>query len=110
MHSDLSLSNILVTPRGLAIIDFSLLGYSNGLLDFGSLYCFIDQLEQKEALILGYQQITGSVMKEEMIPNYQALQILLGIAIHFEIWKKEEWFGLKLEQWCENQFTSLWKT
>ena len=110
VHSDLSLSNILLTQRGLAIIDFSLLGYSNALLDFGSLYCFIDHYEQQAAVISGYQQSTGIEVEEAMIQNYKALQILLGIAIHFDIWKKEEWFPLKLEQWCEIQFTPLWKT
>lgn len=107
LHSDLSLSNILITKEGLAPIDFSLLGYSNTMLDFGSMYCFVDEVHCRKSIIKGYEAITGIKVEENEIEYYLAFQILLGIVMHYELWVKEEWFTKRLPEWCQNEFIPL---
>lgn len=103
IHSDLSLSNILITEQGLAFIDFSLFGISSPLLDFGSIYAFIDSDECREKILYAYHQTTGIKVKEQDIKYYLAFQILLSIFLHFDLWYKEEWFQKRLPQWCEKE-------
>lgn len=110
LHSDLSLSNILITDDGLTPIDFSLLGYSNPMLDFGSIYCFVDEISCRHRIIEGYQKITGCKIDINQIDFYFALQILLGIVLHYELWMNEDWFLKRLPEWCNNTFIPLVKS
>ncbi len=104
VHSDLSLSNLLLTDQGLVPIDFSLAGFSSPLLDFGSLFSFIPDEFCREQLLRGYEKTTGIVIDEQEIADYVALQILLGIMLHIEAWVDEEWFHQQLPQWCSEYF------
>lgn len=107
LHSDLSLTNILITDQGLAPIDFSLLGYSNRMLDLGSVYCFISNEKCRNSVVHAYEQITGITVDTDEIKYYFALQILLGIILHYELWRKEEWFAKRLPEWCRDTFLPL---
>jgi Ser/Thr protein kinase RdoA (MazF antagonist) len=107
VHSDLSLSNILITDNGLVPIDFSLMGYSNPLLDFGSLFCIISDYECRDSAIKGYEAVSGCSVNSKDIEPYFAIQILLGIVIHFELWMNEEWFAKRLPMWCNEVFLPL---
>jgi len=107
VHSDLSLSNILITKRGLVPIDFSLLGYSNALLDFGSVYSFIDDDNCRKSIIKAYEEVRGCKIDVGEIDYYFALQILLGIALQFELWMHQDWFKKRLPEWCRDIFCSL---
>lgn len=90
VHSDLSCSNILVTERGLVPIDFSLLGYSTPMLDFGSLFCFIGEERCQEQIIRSYETAMGTTVDRWLIDCCVALQILLSIALHYEVWEGED--------------------
>lgn len=110
VHSDLSLSNILITENGLAPIDFSLLGYSNAMLDFGSVYSFVSDEKCRMNIIRSYEEVRGYKVDVGEIDYYLALQILLGITLHFELWINEDWFTKRLSEWCSEIFLPLdWK-
>ncbi len=107
IHSDLSLSNILVTNDGLIPIDFSLFGYSDPLLDFGSFYCFVNDANCRLSIVKGYEEQTGRKINTDEINIYFALQIILGIVLHYELWINEDWFYKRLPEWCNETFTPL---
>ncbi len=107
LHSDLSLSNILITEKGLVPIDFSLFGYSSPMLDFGSVFCFVNGESCRENIINGYKDVTGVVVNESEIAYYVSLEIILGIVLHMELWIGEEWFVKRLPEWCSNNFDQL---
>lgn len=109
IHSDLSLSNILITSKGLIPIDFSLFGYSNPMLDFGSIYCFISNVNCRISIVKSYEETTGYKINTNEIDIYFALQILLGIVLHYELWINQEWFRKRLPEWCNETFIPLLK-
>ena len=109
IHSDLSLSNILINDDGLIPIDFSLFGYSTPMLDFGSIYCFVDEAYCRISIVKGYEEITGCKINTDEIDLYFALQILLGIGLHYELWINEDWFYKRLPEWCNESFIPLVK-
>lgn len=107
VHSDLSLSNMLLTEREIVPIDFSLQGYSTPMLDLGSLFCFIDDPDCQEQMIQGYESIMDRSVDRRLIDCCLALQILLSIALHYPLWEKEAWFQERLPVWCDEVFTPL---
>ncbi len=107
VHSDLSMSNVLITDRGLAPIDFSLLGYSTPMLDFGSIYAISADEAFRTGAIKGYEANMQKLVNRLMIDCCFALQILLSIVLHIELWKNEEWFKKRLPEWCEEVFLPL---
>lgn len=109
LHSDLSLSNILITDKGLVPIDFSLFGYSSPMLDLGSVFCFINGADCRKSIITGYEEVTGVIVNESEITYYVAFQILLGIVLHYELWVNEDWFAKGLSEWCYNNFDKLYR-
>lgn len=109
LHSDLSLSNILITNEGLKPIDFSLFGLSTPMLDFGSIYCFVDDENCRISIVKGYEEITGCKINTDEIDIYFVLQILLGIVLHYELWINEDWFCKRLPKWCNEIFIPLLK-
>ncbi len=109
LHSDLSLSNIILTNDELIPIDFSLFGYSTRMLDFGSIYCFINEANCRLSIIKGYEGLTGCKINADEIDIYFALQIILGIVLHYELWINEEWFYKRLPEWCDETFIPLLK-
>ena len=106
VHSDLSLSNMLLTEQGIIPIDFSLQGYSVPMLDFGSLFCFLEEPCQKEA-VRGYEEVTGTSVDQRLIDCCLSLQILLSIALHYPLWAGEPWFQERLPVWCKEVFAPL---
>ncbi len=112
LHSDLSLSNVLLTGQGLVPIDFSLFGVSSPLLDFGSFYCFTQEEKIRDSMIKGYEEKGEVSLNKDEIKLYFAFQILLGIGLHYELWYKEEWFCKRLPKWCQETFEPVlerWK-
>lgn len=107
VHSDLSLSNILVTDQGLAPIDFSLMGYSIPMLDFGSVFSLTNDMDFRNSVIASYESVTGHAVNRKQIEICFSLQILLGIILHYELWMNEPWFKERLLQWCNDVFLPL---
>ncbi|MHC1694107.1 MAG: phosphotransferase enzyme family protein [Eubacteriales bacterium] len=107
VHSDLSESNILITPSGLVPIDFSLFGYGHPMLDIASFICLTDNTELQGAVIDGYKSAGGNDVDYHALDCCFALQVLLGVIIHFERWENEEWFSGKLNRWCGDIFSPL---
>ena len=105
-HSDLSLSNILITDNGLVPIDFSLFGYCHPMMDLSSLFCSLSGLESRRAAAAGYVSAGGNICMG-MIDCCFALNILLGILMHCGRWPGEEWFPARLKRWCREVFEPL---
>ncbi|MBS4220544.1 phosphotransferase [Bacillus sp. FJAT-49711] len=109
LHTDLSLSNILITDKGLVPIDFSLFGYSSPMLDFGSVFSFVNEADCRKSIIMGYEEVMGVIVNESEIDYYVAFQILLGIILHYELWVTKDWFIKRLPEWCCNNFDGLYR-
>ncbi len=106
VHSDLSLSNMLITDDGIAPIDFSLSGYCHPMNDISELYCTVNGAVNRQAIADGYTA-AGGIIDSRILNGTFALNVLLGIILHCESWTKENWFAGKLEGWCKNIFTPL---
>ncbi|MGN1367845.1 MAG: phosphotransferase enzyme family protein [Aristaeellaceae bacterium] len=97
IHADLSQGNILLTPTGLAPIDFSLMGLGDPMLDLGILIASTRNAEEMQGILLGYGEGGGSVRQREMEAGFAAG--LLGcFALHPD-WAKDSWFREKLDRW-----------
>ncbi|MEA4832685.1 MAG: GNAT family N-acetyltransferase [Oscillospiraceae bacterium] len=106
VHSDLSLSNMLLTEAGVATIDFSLFGYCHPMMDISALFCCIGGIINRRAITEGY--ITAGETIDSMALGYTfALNVLLGIILHCESWTEEDWFAGKLSGWCKDIFIPL---
>jgi len=107
VHSDLSLSNMLITESGLAPIDFSLSGYSHPMMDIGCLYCVVSGSVHRHAIAEGYETASDRKIDFYAVDCLFALNVLLGIILHWESWTKEDWFAKKLADWCDHIFGPL---
>lgn len=93
IHADLSPSNILLTPAGLAPIDFSLCGLGHPMLDLGILIASLSTPTQMKAVCKGY----GIISQPELDAGFAAG--LLGcFALHPD-WPKESWFHERIDRW-----------
>lgn len=106
VHSDLSLSNMLITDKGVTPIDFSLFGYCHPMMDLGALYCCIGGSVNRQAIAEGYT-VAGETIDRKALDCIFALSTLLGIILHCESWTKEDWFAGKLSGWCRDIFSPL---
>lgn len=106
VHSDLSLSNMLITDTALAPIDFSLFGYSHPMMDISALFCNISGSSNRQAILDGYLSEGGTIDTYAIDCTY-ALNVLLGIILHCDLWTNEAWFAEKLAGWKENIFVPL---
>ncbi len=100
LHADLSPSNILATPAGLAAIDFSFFGMGHPMYDLAILFGNINGLASRRKIAEGYREAGG----EFNFPALDAcfvLSILDGFAIHFEKWSQQDWFESRLNRWCK---------
>ena len=77
------------------------------MLDFGSVFCFVNGESCRENIINGYKDVTGVEVNESEIAYYVSLEIILGIVLHMELWIGEEWFVKRLPEWCSNNFDQL---
>jgi Ser/Thr protein kinase RdoA (MazF antagonist) len=106
VHSDLSLSNILITDTTVVPIDFSLFGYCHPMMDIAALYCNINGVERRSAIAEGYKALGGTIDFHALDCCF-ALNILLGIILHCESWTNQEWFQDTLARWCRETFDPL---
>ncbi|HKM35723.1 MAG TPA: GNAT family N-acetyltransferase [Lachnospiraceae bacterium] len=106
LHSDLSLSNMLVTLTGMVPIDFSLFGYCHPMMDLGGLYCCVNGVEIRRAIADGYRQ-AGEKIDFHALDCCFALAILLGVITHCESWAGQEWFADRMKHWCGETFGPL---
>lgn len=103
VHSDLSLSNMLLTPEGIVPIDFSLFGTGLRMMDIGAAYCHILDDDCRERLARSYMD-TGLTLNFHEIDMMFALNILLYISIHARMNAAADWFSKMLHNWCETVF------
>lgn len=106
VHSDLSLSNMLVVESGVAPIDFSLFGYGHPMMDVSALFCNISGCADRQAITDGYIAAGGTIDAYAIDCTF-ALNVLLGIILHCDSWTKEDWFAKKLDGWCGSIFVPL---
>lgn len=106
VHTDFSLSNLLITEEGLVPIDFSLMGYCDPMMDLSSICCNISGKVNRQSLLLGYEKAGGTIDFFALDCLF-AYSILLGIYYHSSTWVKEDWFWKRLPGWCEEIFQPL---
>lgn len=102
VHSDLSLSNMLITQSGLVPIDFSLLGFAHPMMDIGCLFGCINGVENRAAIASGYRSL-GYNIDFPMLDAYFALSVLLYIVIHLNLCNEKS-FRKNLDRWCRQIF------
>lgn len=108
VHSDLSLSNILVTPNNVVPIDFSLFGYCHPMMDIGGLYCYLNGVDLRRAVADGYRKAGGKIDYHALDCCF-ALGILLGVITHCEGWLGQDWFADRMKHWSRETFEPLTK-
>lgn len=106
VHTDLSLSNILIADSGLIPIDFSLFGSGHPMMDIGSLYGSINGVENRRAIAEGYKSLGGKI-DFPMLDVCFALNVLLYIMLHINSVSGQECFTERLERWCRETFQPL---
>lgn len=106
VHADLCSNNILITDAGLVPIDFSLMGVGHPMLDIGSLFCSVNGIECRKLIAEGYRAEGGIISFPELDACF-ALNILLYIVLHLNIYAKEERFIANLNRWNRHTFQPL---
>lgn len=102
LHSDLSLSNILITESGLVPIDFSLFGFAHPMMDIASLFGCVNGVDNRRAIAKGYTSL-GYSIDFPMLDTQFAISVLLYIAMHLNL-SSEEGFNKNLDRWCRQIF------
>ncbi len=106
VHSDLSLSNILLTKDGVVPIDFSLFGVGHPMSDIGGLFCSVSGGINRKAIIDGYVGAGGEYDGRAADCAF-ALNVILGIVLHSKIWPHEDWFAEKFDGWSRTIFAPV---
>ncbi len=99
LHADLSPSNILATPSGLAAIDFSFFGMGHPMYDLAILFGNINGLAARQNIAKGYSEAGGELNFAALDACF-VLSILDGLAIHYEKWSQQDWYDSRLNRWC----------
>ena len=106
IHADLSPSNLLETPGGLAPIDFSLCGLGHPMHDLGILLGNIGSQAERQAVVQGYEAAGGQIHLPLLNAGY-ALGLLEALAFHAGIWPREPWFAPRLTRWVHEMLQPL---
>ena len=106
IHCDLSASNLLLTERGLAPIDFSLCGVGHPMHDLGILLGNIGSQAERRAIAEGYAAAGGRIDLPLLDAGY-TLGLLEALVFHADVWPKEDWFAPRLTRWVNEQLRPL---
>ena len=106
IHCDLSQSNILLTDRGVAPIDFSLFGVGHPMHDLGILLGNTSAMAQRKAIAEGYASAGGHIALPLLDAGY-TLGLLEALSFHADVWPREEWFAPRLTRWVKEQLAPL---
>ena len=106
IHCDLSRSNILLTERGLAPIDFSLCGVGHPMHDMGILLGNVRSQAERHAIAKGYTSAGGCINLPLLDAGY-TLGLLEALVFHADVWPKEDWFAPRLTRWVKEQLGPL---
>jgi Ser/Thr protein kinase RdoA (MazF antagonist) len=106
IHCDLSQSNLLLTDRSLAPIDFSLCGLGHPMHDLGILIGNVSSMAQRKAIADGYLAAGGRI-DLPLLDAGMTLGLLEAIVFHADVWPKEDWFAPRLTRWVNEQLRPL---
>ena len=106
IHCDLSASNLLLTDRGLAPIDFSLCGVGHPMHDLGILLGNIGSQAERQAIAAGYTAAGGRIDLPLLDAGY-TLGLLEALVFHVGAWPHESWFAPRLTRWVNEQLRPL---
>ncbi len=106
IHCDLSQSNLLLTDRGLAPIDFSLCGLGHPMHDLGILLGNTRTQAQRKAMAEGYAAAGGHIDLPLLDAGY-TLGLLEALDFHAGVWPREPWFAPRLTRWVNEQLHPL---
>ncbi len=106
IHADLSPSNLLLTPDGLAPIDFSLLGLGHPMHDLSILMGNISSQAERQAVAEGYT-CAGGHIDLPLLDACFALGLLEALVFHADTWPKEAWFVPRMNRWVTEMLLPL---
>ena len=107
IHADLNSGNLLVTPQGLAPIDFSLSGYGYPQQECGMLCSHLNSETAKQQAVEGYEEISGMKIDRHVIDAFCSFSVLLFITCQYPRFLGEEWFQDCMKRWCSELFLPL---
>ena len=70
VHSDLSPSNMIITERGIAPIDFCLCGFGHYYMDLGSLYTHFPKPDKRQRMMEGYRESFPGEIETKYISRF----------------------------------------
>lgn len=108
IHADLSCGNIIITPDGLAPIDFSLSGFGYRAQECGMLAAGYKQEYAREAVRISYEKASGIKIPRHHMKAFDLFSILLFIALQHDRYWAEPWFQDSLIRWTGTEFPALW--
>lgn len=106
IHCDLSQSNILLTPKGPAPIDFSLCGLGHPMHDLSVLLGAVRSQAERKAIASGYTDAGGQIDLPLLDAGY-VLGLLEALVIHADKWPLEDWFRPRLTRWVGEMLLPL---
>ncbi|MGN0754540.1 MAG: phosphotransferase enzyme family protein [Aristaeellaceae bacterium] len=106
IHADLSPSNLLLTPNGLAPIDFSLCGVGHPMHDLGILLGNLSTQAQRQAVAAGYTEAGGQLDLPLLDAGF-ALGLLEALVLHADRWFREDWFAPRMTRWTNETLAPL---
>lgn len=104
IHSDMSLGNIIRTPRGLAPIDFSLSGYGYRAQECGMIASNYESEDCQRSVCEGYARASGIEVDMHHLDAFFSMSVLLFISAQHGRFHGEEWFGEAMDRWCDGCF------
>ncbi|MBN2853100.1 MAG: phosphotransferase [Clostridia bacterium] len=107
VHADLSPSNLIVSDKEIAPIDFSLSGYGYFYMDIGMILSNYNDHETRVSIKKGYEDIMGIEIPVCYIDAFFSLGVLLFIACQHDKASKEDWFNSAVVRWCSTIFTPI---
>lgn len=104
IHADLSPGNILITPHGIAPIDFSLSGIGYKPHECGMIASCYNDPALWQAVADGYAEESGITLDPHHVDAFFAMSVLLFITAQHNRFGNDDWFPDAMDRWCKECF------
>jgi Ser/Thr protein kinase RdoA (MazF antagonist) len=102
IHADINKGNLLLTPNGIALIDFCLFGYGYYLYDVAGSVLSLKP-EERDYFLAGYVGDTAALSVQDMkrLEGFMMVSILGYYAFHLENEDKHSWMRERMPIFCQ---------
>lgn len=107
IHADLSFGNVILTPQGLAPIDFSLSGFGYKAQECGMLAANYESKEAQERIRTSYEEESGIAIEKHHMEAFLAFSVLLFVAAQHNRYGREKWFQDCMVRWTKGLFRDV---